>query len=132
LVTWFDADEYCNWLSTKRGLTPAHTIVGDDVTCDFMADGYRLPTEAEWELAAKGGKSLESLLPEDRDKYDLPPFPGPVEFLTSAEDAGSGGKDISAKEQGKRRAKEIRAAAEKVGWFMGNSRKNVTNPVKGK
>ena len=68
-VTWFDAVEFCNDLSTREGLTPVYTITRIDpvgtghpiynatVTANWSANGYRLPTEMEWMWAAMSATS---------------------------------------------------------------------------
>jgi formylglycine-generating enzyme required for sulfatase activity len=56
-VTWYEAVEYCNALSLLEGLQPAYEIDGIDVTWLSGTDGYRLPTESEWEYACRAGSS---------------------------------------------------------------------------
>lgn len=59
-VTWLQAMEYCNKRSKKEGVEECYDInttsgIEFKSTCDFSKSGYRLPTAAEWEYAARAG-----------------------------------------------------------------------------
>lgn len=96
-VMWTGAIAFCNWLSSQNELEPCYNL--ENGKCDFSKNGYRLPTEAEWEWAGRGGQTnpyfnypwgndqdvTKANWPDSKDPYEGQseteyPFTTPVAF----------------------------------------------------
>ena len=105
-VSWLDAVAFCNALSDREGKQKVYTINGTTVTSTLSANGYRLPTEAEWEYAAGGGSSNRTRFGNGKD------IANPTEMNFNGGESGKQSYSVV----GEYRAKTI-----KVGSFAPNA-----------
>ena len=106
MVSWLDAVAFCNALSERESKQKVYTINGADVSSNLSANGYRLPTEAEWEYAAGGGSSNRTRFGNGKDIAN----PAEMNFYGLAD------RKTSYSVVGEYRAKTI-----KVGSFIPNA-----------